>query len=269
MQNIIARPLTILIQKPINLNYHAMLYESMQHIITYPVTDSLVYAKARHHYLTQIVYGEVLAQDYCKKMALFAPTEIARNFLLKQQEEEAKHLEMLTDYVTTHTRPIVSISRYIKKMHEMMDEAIDNKDYITCIFGQNFIVEALNVSFLTEIAHHADGELSELCGKILKEELGHEEFGIKEMRRILSKDKNIHTKLVKLYRKTFFYASLLALSLSFESKDLGIPMGEFARNVIIHQKERLQQIELRLRFFDELVFNLVLRVLSLVSFIGR
>ena len=170
--------------------------------------------------------------------------------------------------MTIHTRPVVSISRYIKKMHYMMDKAISEKDYVTCVFGQNFIVEALNVSFLNEIAHHADGELSELCQKILKEELAHEEFGITEMKRIL-RDEEVNSKLLALYRKTFFYASLLALSLSFESKDLGIPMDEFARNTIIHQKERLKDIGLTLAFMDELLFSTVMRLLPAVSFAFR
>ena len=241
----------------------------MKYALTYPVTDSFTYAKARHHYLTQIVYGEVLAKDFCKEMALFAPTNEAKEFLLKQQDEEDKHLAMLTDYVTTHARPIVSISRYIKKMHRMMDKAISEKDYITCVFGQNFIVESLNVTFLNEIAHHADGELSELCSEIIKEELGHEEFGIKEMKRILQQDKEVSRKLISLYRKTFFYSFLLAASLSFESKDLGIPMDEFARNVIIHQNERLQEIGLKLGVLDELAFRCILRVLLVTSSFGN
>jgi rubrerythrin len=240
----------------------------MKYALTYPITNSIVYAKARHHYLTQIVYGEVLAKDFCKEMALFAPNDEAKSFLLNQQNEETKHLEMLTDYVTTHTRPIASISKYIKKMHVMMDKAILEKDYITCVFGQNFIVESLNVSFLNEIAHHADGELSELCGEILKEELGHEEFGINEMKRILKQDTEVRKKLISLYRITFLYSSLLAASLSFESKDLGIPMDEFARNVIIHQKERLQEIGLKLGVLDGLAFSFILRVLLVTSFFG-
>jgi hypothetical protein len=69
----------------------------LRYALTYPVTDSILYAKARHHYLTQIVYGEVLAKDYCKQMANFAPTEEAKEFLLKQQSEEEKHLEILTE----------------------------------------------------------------------------------------------------------------------------------------------------------------------------
>ena len=240
----------------------------LRYALTYPVTDSFLYAKARHHYLTQIIYGEVLAKDYCIEMAKFAPTEEAKKFLLKQQSEEEEHLEMLTEYVTTHTRPVVSISKYIKKMHTMMDEAIAEKDYATCVFGQNFIVEALNVSFLNEIAHHADGELSELCQKILKEELAHEEFGVTEMKRTL-REESANRKLLALCRKTFFYASLLALSLSLESKDLGIPMDEFARNTIIHQKERLKDIGLTLHFMDELLFSAVMRFLPMVSFIFR
>ncbi len=238
-----------------------------RYALTYPVTDSFLYAKARHHYLTQIIYGEVLAKDYCKEMAKFAPTDQAKEFLLKQQSQEEEHLEMLTEYVTTHTRPVVSISKYIKKMHTMMDKAIAEKDYVTCVFGQNFIVEALNVSFLNEIAHHADGGLSELCQKILKEELAHEEFGVTEMKRILRGGEN--RKLLLLYRKTFFYASLLALSLSLESKDIGIPMDEFARNTIIHQKERLKDIGLTLHFLDELLFSAVMRFLPVVSFAFR
>lgn len=206
-----------------------------------------------------------MAIDYCSTMATFAPSQTAKDFLLKQQVEEDTHLEMLTTYVGMHPRPEVLISPALKKLHMIMANAIECRDYVACVFVQNFIVEGLNVSLLKELEHHTDGELSELCSKILKDEIGHMEFGVTEISKILSenKDKHLLRKLVWLQRKTLFYSTLLALTLARESKDLGIPMQEFAREAVRNHFKVISRTNFPLPLFDKICFNSVILFLGL------
>lgn len=236
------------------------------HQLTIPDTDSLEYARARYHYLLQIEFGETVAIDYCKTIADFAPSDESRKFLYQQQIEEERHLEMMTEYIGAHARPKVKISPYLKKMDEIMSDAINKKDYVECIFIQNFIVEGLNISLLRELEHHTDGVLSELVGKILKDEMGHMQFGVDEIKKILDKNKSkkLVKKLIWLQRKTLFYATGLAMQLGREADNLGIPMGEFAKTVVSDHFDRIRQAKFPLPWIDKIAFKLVVVFLKMI-----
>lgn len=235
------------------------------HDLTFPNTESLEYSKARYHYLLQIIFGETIAIDYCKTMATFAPNQDASDYLLKQQKEEEKHLEMLTDYVGTHSRPEVLISPYLKKLDSIMSDAIRRRDYIDCVFIQNFIVEGLNISLLRELEYHTDTNLSELSSKILKDEIGHMVFGVEEIKRILSEnsDTELVKKLIKLQRKVLFYSTGLAMTLAREAKDLGIPMDEFTTKVLSEHMARIKIVKFPISFFDKVIFNCMIFFLKI------
>lgn len=230
------------------------------HILTYPQTDSEAYAKARYHYLLQIVYGETIAIDYCHIMATFAPTVEAKDFLLRQQKEENTHLELLTDYLGDHLRTNALISPHLKKLDALMSRAIEKRDYIECVFIQNFIVEGLNISLLRELEHHTDGVLSEISRTILRDEVGHMEFGITEIKRILQEDSNgeIRKKLIQLQRRVLFHATLLSIDLTRESKDLGIPMSELSKKTLGDHMQRISKADFILPFVDRLLLRGVL-----------
>ncbi len=237
------------------------------HKLTIPDVDSFAYAKARYHYLLQIIFGETIAIDYCRRMSLFAPTEEASKYLIQQQNEEDAHLDMLTTYVGVHPRPEVLISPSLKKLDAIATDTVNRKNYVEAIFVQNFIVEGLNVTLLKELIHHTDSNLSEMCVKILKDEVGHAEFGVTEMKRILDEDKSrkLRKRLIQLQRKTLFYSTGLALSLAREAKDLGIPMKEFAKRVLDEHLERVALIDLPLPFLDRLLFKFAIIFLSIVG----
>lgn len=235
------------------------------HELTFPNTESEAYYKARYHYLLQIIFGETIAIDYCKTMATFALNKEACTFLLQQQKEEELHLEMLTEYVGLHPRPEVLISPSLKKLDAIMKDAIERRDYIDCIFIQNFIVEGLNITLLRELEHHTDGMLSELSGAILQDELGHAEFGVQEITRILSENKEPATikRLIRLQRKILFHSTGLAATLAREAKDLGIPMDEFARKVLKEHFERIHQANFPLPYIDTIIFRGMILFLKL------
>jgi fatty aldehyde decarbonylase len=213
-----------------------------------------------------VIFGETIAIDYCRIMATFAPYEDARSFLLQQQNEEDLHLELLTRYVGGHARPKVGISKPLRKLDAIMSDAITRRDYIDCIFIQNFIVEGLNISLLRELEHHADGELSELCTRILADEVGHMEFGVTELQRILREDTTgvITKRLVWLQRKTLWYATGLAMTLARESSDLGIPMHELSEKTVNDHFERITRAGFPLPPLDRLLFNFVRLFLKLL-----
>ncbi len=226
------------------------------HILTHPDTNSEKYYRTRYHYLLQIIFGETIAIDYCRTIANFAPLPKAREFLLQQQTEEERHLELLTQYVGSHPRPNVLISPYLKKLDALMSHAIAKRDYTECIFIQNFIVEGLNITLLRELEHHTDGVLSELCTTILKDEIKHMEFGVSEVRRILNEDtqKKTRKKLIRLQRITLLYATGLATTLARESKHIGIPMHEFAEKAVDEHFLRVVQAGLLLPLVDRIFF---------------
>lgn len=236
------------------------------HELTFPDTNSKEYTEARHHYLLQIIFGETIAIDYCKMMASFAPNDDARSFLLQQQIEEDRHLEMLTNYFSNHTRDEEVISPYLKKMDKIMSNAINNHDYISSVFIQNFIVEGLNVSLLEELKHHADSELSELCSIILKDEIKHMDFGVTELRRILKEDKSGTDikRLIKLQRKILIPSAQLAASLENKSKYLGIPNNEFIKNTVKQHVKRLEEAGMNLPLIDKVYFQITKSILSIL-----
>ena len=236
------------------------------HLLTYPDTTSKEYYKARYHYLLQIIFGETVAIDYCRQMSTFAPSLEASTFLLQQQTEEELHLDMLVEYVGHNPRPQVLISSSLKKLDEIMKDAIDRRDYVDSVFIQHFIVEGLNISLLRELEHHSDAILSELSSKILQDEMGHMEFGVSELKRILSENPDpvlIH-KLIWLQRKTLFYSTGLALTLAREAKDLGIPMDEFVKKVVSEHMDRITEAGFPLPLIDKVCFKLVIVFLGLV-----
>lgn len=237
---------------------------SAVHELTFPNIGTIPYSKARYHYLIQIIYGETLAIDYCSKIAEFAPNEQARAFLLKQQEEENLHLELLTEYVSSHSRYSGEVSGYFSKVHVLMNEAIEEKDYVTAIFIQNFLVEGLVVTLLSELEHHTDPELSALSRRILDDERKHMEFGLIEMKRILEEgvSEEMMDKLKRVHRTTFLNGALLAISLLRESNRLGIPMPEFSKNVVNHHLERVQIAHFPISFIDQVFFSTIRGALS-------
>lgn len=236
------------------------------HALTFPNIDSKEYTKARYHYLLQIIFGETIAIDYCRTMASFTNNEEASTFLLQQQKEEELHLDMLTEYVGMHPRPAVLISPYLKRLDDVMRDAIDKKDYVACVFIQNFIVEGLNISLLKELEHHSDVVLSELSTKILKDEMRHMEFGVTEIKRILQENNSpvLLKKLIWLQRKTLFYSTGLAMTLAREAKDLGIPMDEFAKTALDDHFDRISRAGLPLPYIDTLLFKTAILFLKVI-----
>lgn len=199
-------------------------------------------------------------------MASFAPNNKAQAFLLQQQKEEDLHLELLTNYVGEHPRPDVLISPHLKKLDTIMAQAIQKRDYVECIFIQNFIVEGLNISLLRELEHHTDGYLSELSGIILKDEIHHMEFGVTELQRILreNKDPLVVRKLLRLQRKTLFYATRLAITLAREAHHLGIPVREFSEKTVNEHFERIRQAEFPLPWSDIVLYKGIRMFLKLI-----
>lgn len=236
------------------------------HLLTFPDTDGVDYSRVRYHYLLQIIFGETIAIDYCRTMSTFAPNEEARAFLLKQQKEEDTHLEMLTEYVGLHPRPLVTVSFWLKRLDAVMSAAILEKKYVDCIFIQNFIVEGLNISLLRELEHHSDGVLSELCSKILHDEIGHMEFGVTELRSILKEDQSLKTRkrLLWLQRKVLLYATGLAITLAREAKHLGIPIYEFGEKTVSEHARRIEVAGFPMPFFDRILFKSVLTIFKVI-----
>jgi hypothetical protein len=236
------------------------------HALSFADTTSKEYSKARYHYLYQILFAETIAVDFCRTIATFAPTKQAADFLLQQQIEEDEHLEMLTQYIENHPRPEVHVSFFLKKIDLIIQDAIARRDYIDCIFIQNFIIEGLNVSLLKELAHHTDGELSEVISIILQDEVKHVSFGVQEIKRILkeNKSKQLYTKLRSTQRKALMYGIGFAINFIQDTKHIGIPMSEYTRNTMKEHYKRIIDAGFPLSVVDRFLFKSTGVVLSML-----
>lgn len=208
------------------------------------------YKKARYHYLLQILFGESLAIDYSKTIAEFAPNAEAREFLLKQQNDEERHLEMLTDYVEKIDRPAVKISKHMRGLHKMVEKILEEKDYAGAVLMQNFIVEGLVIVLLKEMQKHGDADLKKICEDIIKDEVSHVGFGVSQMRELLIRDPRLQTNLANLQRRALFRAVLLFTDLARDAKHLGIVWDGLARAIVEDHLSRVKEAGFNIPFYD-------------------
>ena len=215
------------------------------------------YKKARYHYLLQILFGESLAINYSKTIAGFAPTPDAKAFLLKQQAEEERHLEMLTDYVQAIDRPPVKISKHMRGLHKIVEKILEQRDYAGAIMMQNFIVEGLVIVLLKEMQKHGDDTLKQICTDIIKDEVGHVAFGVSQMRELLSKEKDnkLQNRLSNIQRRALVRSLLLFIDLGNEAKDLGIKWDLLAEEVVEEHLKRIKDAGFKLTFYDNLALK--------------
>jgi 1,2-phenylacetyl-CoA epoxidase catalytic subunit len=214
--------------------------------------SSDAYKKARLHYLIQIIFGESMAINYCRTMATFAPTEEAKAFLLKQQEDEDNHLDWLTEAVAKMERPPVRISHNMRQLHENMEQALADKDYPLCILIQNFIVEGLVITLLEELQKHGDPILSNVCARIVADEIRHVQFGVDELKRIIAEgDKKVYNKLITTQRVSLFYSLRLFMDIASDSGKLGIAWDDLAQRVMEMHVARITEAKLHLPLFDK------------------
>jgi 1,2-phenylacetyl-CoA epoxidase catalytic subunit len=214
--------------------------------------DSENYKKARFHYLLQILFGESLAIDYSKTIAEFAPTPEARAFLLKQQADEERHLEMLTDYVETIDRPKVKISKHMRGLHRIVEKILKEKDYAGAVMMQNFIVEGLVIVLLKEMQKHGDETLKKICADITHDEISHVAFGVSQMRELLAKEKDnkLQNRLSNIQRRALIRSVLFFTNLAGEAKDLNIEWDRLAKETVEEHLLRIKNSGFKLTFYD-------------------
>lgn len=226
-------------------------------------TESEAYKKARYHYLLQVIFGETLAIDYCNVISGFAPNEEAKKFLLKQQADEDKHLEALTDYMNIPSRPDVKVSKHMGAVHKVMHKVLEEKDYAGSILIQNFIAEGLVIILLQEMSKHGDSNLAELCDSINSDEVSHVQFGVSELKRILSSQngrggKKLNRRLATLQRKVLFHGVLLFADLALEAKDLGIKWDELADKVLEDHYARIKEANFHIPIYDRIMLKIAI-----------
>lgn len=212
------------------------------------------YKRARFHYLLQIIYGESLAVDYCTLMSEFAPTEEARDFLLQQKIEEDKHLELLTDMVTKMERPPQKISPSMNKLHALMEPALANRDWPACILIQNFVVEGLAVTLCQQQGEYGDDEIHTVFNTIIKDEVKHVAFGVRELKKILEADTDgsVRRRLVRIQRQALFHSVMLFRDLAPDADELGLGWDDLAEKVVRDHMERIAEAGFHLPLVDRL-----------------
>jgi uncharacterized membrane protein YheB (UPF0754 family) len=223
-------------------------------------TESEEYKKARYHYLLQIIFGETLAINYCNTIASFAPNQNAKNFLLKQQADEDKHLEALTDYMNIPSRPDVKVSKHMADVHKVMEKVLEEEDYAGSILIQNFIAEGLVIILLQEMSKHGDASLKKLCDSINSDEVSHVNFGVSELKRVLveNKNKKLVKRLATLQRRVLFHGVLLFADLALEARHLGIKWDELADKVLEDHYARIKEANFHIPFYDKIMLKIAI-----------
>jgi 1,2-phenylacetyl-CoA epoxidase catalytic subunit len=222
--------------------------------------NSEEYKKARYHYLLQVIYGETLAINYCNVMSEFAPNKAAKDFLLKQQIDEDRHLEALTDYMNIPDRPEVKVSKHMGDVHKVMEKALKEKDYAGSILVQNFIAEGLVIILLQEMSKHGDAQLKELCESINQDEVSHLKFGVDEIKKMLKEDTDgkLSKRLASIQRKVLFHGVLLFADLALEAKHLGIKWDELADKVLEDHYNRIKEANFHIPWYDKAMLKIAI-----------
>ncbi len=227
--------------------------------------ESDEYERARFHYLLQILYGESLAINYCSRMSAFAPSVEARNFLLRQQQDEDAHLELLTDVVSKMPRPNEHISSHMNKLHALMEPALMNSDWPTSLLIQNFIVEGLAVTLCEQQGKYADDTIHQVFTLIIKDEVRHVAFGVQELKRVLEKDTSgqVRKKLILTQRYALYHAIMLFKDLAPDADELGMRWNELAEKVVRDHLLRIKAANFRLPLFDRMFLRGTLALFSI------
>ncbi len=216
--------------------------------------ESDEYKRARFHYLLQIIYGESLAIDNSSTMSAFAPTKEAKDFLLQQQKDEDKHLELLTDVVSKMERPNEHISPQMRKLHKLMESSLKEKDWVASILIQNFIVEGLAVTLCQQQGKYGDDTIHRVFSVIIKDEARHVAFGVQELKKVLETDTDglIQKRLIRIQRKVLCHAIMLFKDLAPDVGDLGMKWDELAEKVIRDHMERIKKAGFHLPLLDRM-----------------
>lgn len=214
--------------------------------------ESDEYKRARFHYLLQILYGESCAIDYCSTMSTFAPSTEARDFLLQQQKEENTHLELLTDVVSKMERPVQHISLQMDKLHKIAEPALKEKDWAVCILIQNFIIEGLAITLCRQQGEYGDNLIHRTFATILKDEVRHVAFGVRELKKVLESDTDgtIRKRIIRVQRRALYHSIMLFKDLAPDAGALGMQWDDLAEKVLREHMERIKEAGLHLPFFD-------------------
>ena len=228
--------------------------------------ESDEYQRARYHYLLQILYGESLATDYCSAMSTFAPTKEASDFLLQQKKEEDTHLELLTDVVSKMPRPPEHISHHMNKLHALMEPALATKDWPVCILVQNFIVEGLAITLCQEQGKAGDDTIRRVFSTILKDEVGHVAFGVKELKKVLASDidGSKRKRLIRTQRKALYHSVLLFKDLAPDAGKIGMQWDDLAEKVVRDHMDRIKEAGFHLPLFDRTLLQAAISFFVLI-----
>jgi len=228
--------------------------------------ESEAYKHARFHYLLQLIYGESLAENYCRTMSMFAPTKEARDFLLQQQREEDMHLELLTDMVSHMERPHEKISKHLRAPHNIMDKALAEKDWPTAVMVQNFMIEGLAITLCQQQGKYGDELVHRVFQRILKDEVRHVAFGVQEIKKLIDADidGSMRKKLIRVQRETLFRTILLFKDLAPDASKIGVQWDDLAEEIVREHVKRVEKAGLWLPLFDELFLKGAIIFLALI-----
>lgn len=231
-----------------------------------PDWDSDTYKKARLHYLSQFLFGESMATDYCREMSLFAPSPEARAFLLRQETEEEHHAELLTDVLRGMQQRPAPVVPHLHALHRIMGGVLKEKDWPASLFIQNFIVEGLALTIFKEQRKHGDETIVHLFDLIMRDEEKHVSFGIEEMKKILTDDGGSEEAraLIPLQRKALYHAVLIFKDLAREAGDLGMRWNDLAEGVVRDHLKRIQEAGFHLPYLDRLFLQSVIRLFCVI-----
>ena len=129
----------------------------------------------------------------------------------------------------------------------------------------NLILEGLVITLLQEMSKHGDENLHIICDKIITDELDHVQFGVDQIKDVLSKkDKQTYKKLLKVQRQTLRLAIFIFLNLARESGKMGIAWDDLAEKALSSHIKQIKSTGLHLPFLEKVFLKFCILFLKFI-----
>jgi 1,2-phenylacetyl-CoA epoxidase catalytic subunit len=145
--------------------------------------------------------GETAALEGASGLIRFAPNRECKIFLSTQVVDEGRHAEVflrrLTDLgVGTPEAEIERrANRNLLRFKERLLELVDSGDWVSAIFAQNVILEAMEFATFQSHAQTADPITREILQGVVKDERRHIGFGENDLGRRFQFDPGLRTRV--------------------------------------------------------------------------
>ncbi|MDR2154711.1 MAG: long-chain fatty aldehyde decarbonylase [Burkholderiaceae bacterium] len=179
--------------------------------------------------ISNAVAGEIMAVENYSEMVPLMPDTDSKIETSKLGYEEAKHILMLASLGKRHDYEVMRemIEPQWFNIRRYFSTAVANKDLATCFIIQDLMGETLAIVLYRILKRKGDPDTASLAAKILDDELGHLDFGLSRIQKMLAEDsEGTHESLKWAHHRVMpELFSLISTSCHFLCGRLGVDCG--------------------------------------------